>query len=847
MATIFISYRVSDAADQAALLFHMLARRWSADTVFFDQRNLDAGDTFPPMLERAVSGCRLLLLLVGPGWLDEINRRAATPAVDHVRAELQLALARRRQQACEILPVLVKGGRMPDVSQLAPALRPDLGALCSISGWAWGDTDSVRDLLLDRIAERLPFLDALQPRTGPAAAVNAGFQEALRQRSLHFRDPSQLASQLAMALADASVHNRPARVVLVGPAGIGKTQLALQHAQHARRRYACICWLDAADPETLLAGLARCCAEFGLGRPDPANPAAALRRWVDCQPRPWLLVFDGACDAVARLVADASPAVAMHHVVITAAQGRWKAVALPMAAWCSEQGAAYLCARIARATPEEAALLSDELSGMPMALDQAACYIEAEGCSIDDYRRLLADPRSASALLSQAMDTSADTPYAKSIRDTLLIGYAGLSASARQCLCLCARFAPEWLPEQTLRGLQGGQNVLPQPLRAAAGDDAAWIVLRGELQRAGLLSALRESLLDFEGQAPAAAPENMIRLSPLVQRTVRLFVPSTDDDHAVAVALLSHAIAQTASADMHGPRLRALAWHARCVGLEAQDTSSALLARLGGLAFMRLGEPHAALGALRHWRQCCERQAQDAGDPLLARAQLDFAQVALDLKDAEAAEAWARPVMEVSSTARPGTRQADHQLGDQARAVVVKALLQQGRWLEAQATALAVLQDRAAVAQDVDLAVDLLADFGQALRGAGDLARARHIQLQVVSRLVGHGIGAQAVVTAWQQLASTHAALGDFDAALPLQEQVLAARQQAQPAPALQVGSAHAELARTLAGLQRQADAAAHWAQAAGQLRQCLPSGDALRQQVEAEYLTALRGQEELR
>ena len=543
------------------------------------------------------------------------------------------------------------------------------------------------------------------------------------------------------------------------------------------------------------------------------------------------------------MVLDASPSQGGHHVVITSTHPRWKAMVVPVPAWSVDQGAAYLRQRIEPATPEDAEQLSEELAGLPLALDQAACYIENEGCAVEEYRHLLLDPRSAHALLSQRLETSADTPYDKSIRDTVLIAAAALSPAASQCLRLCAAFAPDWLLESALRGVGASPALLPEPLRGAATDEANWIKLRGELHRAGLVIAVRETLLDFEGQATDAEPESVIRMSPLTQRVVRLFLAGAAQDQRIAVGLLTHAIDLEASQAPHWPRLRVLAWHARHVALEGDDADSGLLAKRAGDAFMSLAEPMPAFACRRHWRLYCEQHALDATDPFLIQAQLDFAQVALGLRDFQAAEAWARHVMQAEVRADAALPVPNFQPQAQARSVLVKALLQQERWAEAHDTAWAYLQDRAAVARDVDLAQGLLAGLGQALRGAGKLTQARTVQAQVVAKLSRHHDGTPMETDAWQQLAATEAALGDLDAALALQTRVLAARQSQQPPDALQLGIAHADLAATLDRLSS-AEAARQWALAAHQFNGCLPTHDPLRQHTEAHLKQARTGQE---
>ena len=291
--------------------------------------------------------------------------------------------------------------------------------------------------------------------------------------------------------------------------------------------------------------------------------------------------------------------------------------------------------------------------------------------------------------------------------------------------------------------------------------------------------------------------------------------------------------------------MRALAWHARHVGLEGDDADSALLAKRAGDVLMTLGEPMAALGCRRRWRQHCERRALDTGDPVLVQAQLDFAWVALGLRDFDTAEAWARHVMQAGVPAVDNPADPNDHARALARSVLVKALLQQRRWVEAHDAAREYLQDREAVARNVDLAQDLLNDFGQALRGAGELAKARTVQVQVVAKLAGLNAGTPMETTAWEQLAVTQVALGELDAALTVQTLVLDAREAERPLDPLRLGVAHSNLAATLEKMgYAEAVVAEHWELACRQLSRCLPAHDPLRQHAETRFKQARDGQE---
>ena len=67
---IFISYRRSDAGGYAWALRDYLTMRFGPDTIFFDGERIDDGTAFPDRLRAAVEGCRVLLAVIAPDWLE---------------------------------------------------------------------------------------------------------------------------------------------------------------------------------------------------------------------------------------------------------------------------------------------------------------------------------------------------------------------------------------------------------------------------------------------------------------------------------------------------------------------------------------------------------------------------------------------------------------------------------------------------------------------------------------------------------------------------------------------------------------------------------------------------------
>lgn len=122
LGSIFISYRRHDSEGEAGRLFDDLVGQFGENSVFMDVAGIEAGRDFRKAIDESVATCGVLLALIGPGWLDEKNekgeRRLDDPS-DFVRVETASAL--RRDIA--VIPVLLRGAKMPRSDQLPPDLQ----------------------------------------------------------------------------------------------------------------------------------------------------------------------------------------------------------------------------------------------------------------------------------------------------------------------------------------------------------------------------------------------------------------------------------------------------------------------------------------------------------------------------------------------------------------------------------------------------------------------------------------------------------------------------------------------------------------------------------------------------
>ena len=120
---IFISYRREETAGEAGRLYDHLIDHFGAYRVFMDVDSIAIGADFTKAIIEAISGCSILLVLIGRHWsaVTDVKgiRRIESPQ-DFVRVEVETAL----RQDIRVVPVLVDGAELPQPDDLPASLRP---------------------------------------------------------------------------------------------------------------------------------------------------------------------------------------------------------------------------------------------------------------------------------------------------------------------------------------------------------------------------------------------------------------------------------------------------------------------------------------------------------------------------------------------------------------------------------------------------------------------------------------------------------------------------------------------------------------------------------------------------
>lgn len=126
MPKIFISYRRMDSGSEADIIHNYMMRHFGKNNVFIDVESIPVGRNFRNYLSEQVASNDVVLVIIGSEWARIMKERAHQDN-DFVRIEIESALAQHKL----VIPVLVKGAKMPDFTDL-PASINELQWLNSI-------------------------------------------------------------------------------------------------------------------------------------------------------------------------------------------------------------------------------------------------------------------------------------------------------------------------------------------------------------------------------------------------------------------------------------------------------------------------------------------------------------------------------------------------------------------------------------------------------------------------------------------------------------------------------------------------------------------------------------------
>ena len=397
------------------------------------------------------------------------------------------------------------------------------------------------------------------PGAGRAIPRAARFPGALPQvwkvpaRNPHFTGRGPDLDKLGRALAAG------AAVTVHGMGGVSKTQLATEYAHAHATDYDLVWWVAAEEPALIPDQFAALAARLGIDSPgDPEALQALVCDGLRSVPG-WLLIFDNAdqtTDIGPWLPTGPMPPGIPGHVIVTTRRGGFAAMGpvLDLDVIGLPDAVRMLRARVPRLGQQTGKQIAQELGRLPLALEQAAAWLDRSQIPGLEYLELLRSRGGDLYARGQVSDRS-DT-----IATLWEISVGRITAenpAAVQLLGVCAYMAPEPV---LLDLFTGHADLLPEPLSSAVADrlafsDATAVLVDYSLAKrtpAGLqLHRLVQATIRARDSSLTRPAANMSRESPLMADEVA--GPAMD---VLAVAL--RMLRADAPGEIMGPR-----WHGR--------------------------------------------------------------------------------------------------------------------------------------------------------------------------------------------------------------------------------------------------------------------------------------------
>jgi tetratricopeptide (TPR) repeat protein len=692
----FISYTGADVAWAEWIAWQLKAAGY---TVTIQAWHFRPGMNFVTQMRQALDACQRTVAVISQAYLEK-----STYGSD----EWTAAFTRDDPSSLSLLPVLVEKVELPTL--LRPRVHIDL-------------TDLEPEQAMARLLKGV-HPGPVEPTEAPAFPIGARAEAAgaprfpggrpeiwnLPPRNAAFAGREDLLVELRERLRQSSTAAVVPAQALYGLGGVGKTQLALEYAYRYQSDYDLAWWIVAEAPGAISAGLAALAPRLGLvantSQVADQEQLAALVVEALRQRERWLLIIDNAPDR--QQVAPYLPQGA-GQVLVTSRDPVWGGTAHPVKvnAFTRTESVAFLTQRTGGHDEAVASELAEELGDLPLALEQAAAYLEQTGMSLDRYLRLFRRRREELLKLGEptAYQGTVDTTWKLAIEQLAAGKPAGPAGEA--LLHLCAFLAPEGIPLELLTEYP---DLLPDELAGAAQDELA-------LQHA--VAALhRYSLVESD--------QDGLRVHRLVQAVVRAGMDeqATRDWAAAAVGLVAADLPSRSDDVEFWPACQRLLPHALAaakgsVAVGVEHETAAIINNRVALYLWARAELQEAQEVLQQTHSMIEERL--GPEHLCAAANLGTqGKVLRDLGDLDEA----KRAHERALAIRERRRGVDHLEVAWSLGNLGKVLRELGDLNEAKRThekALLILESRA---EDADVAWGL-GNLGRTLRDLGDLDEAK--------------------------------------------------------------------------------------------------------------------------
>jgi tetratricopeptide (TPR) repeat protein len=432
------------------------------------------GDNFIERMNQALADADRVIAVLSPAYFDS----------EYAKDEWTAALIRARGERDRLLPVRISECEPPPL--LADRIYIDLVDL---------DPEAAAEQLLVGVqyGRAKPEEKRAFPGTGnrSSAVSFPGRHPAIFEvppRLRYFTGRGDLLQALRRQLVEAGTGTVVQAAAVHGLGGVGKTQLAIEYTYRYAADFDLVWWIPSEQPSTISDRLAQLGRRLGLE--ELPRLEEQVGRVFDAlgQRDRWLLVYDNA-----QRPSDLKglrPPAGSGQVLVTSRNPAWGGVAatVPVNVLSREHAVAFLARRTNSSDESTLVKLAGVLGDLPLALEQAAAFLEETSSTPEEYLQLFSDRAKELFTLGQPASTEETiaTTWAVSL-DRLKIEAPG----ARDLLTLCAFLAPDDLPRWLLAEYG---YLLPERVASAMMDKLEFHKVLGALRRYSLISVTADEL-----------------------------------------------------------------------------------------------------------------------------------------------------------------------------------------------------------------------------------------------------------------------------------------------------------------------------------------------------------------
>lgn len=412
-------------------------------TVEIQAWDFKAGSNFVIKMQEATSKSKKTIAVISPEYLnaDFTQPEWASAFVQDPKGENRI-----------LIPILVKDTNLEGLFKSITYI--DLRGLEEISA---------KNKLLEEIKEerKKPNSCPLFPDFNHSISSPPAFPNALPaiwnvpfNQNISFTGREDILNKINEVLS-----SNQSQVVIYGLGGVGKTSIVLEYIYRNLDKYNLVWWIRSEKEEIMSADITQLARKIGfdIKNTDIEDIIENTRQWLSRNTN-WLIIFDNLNNS--EFLKEYIPQGKIGHVIVTSQNSIWDNInSMPLEIFERKESIEFITKKILGSNNESANILAETLGDLPLALNQAISYINAQKIEIDKYVEkynsrgieLLNKPKSS----THTIQTTWDLAFNEIGKDC---------SEALSLLGILAFLSPESIPKLIIDKMSSIKNDMEKPL-----------------------------------------------------------------------------------------------------------------------------------------------------------------------------------------------------------------------------------------------------------------------------------------------------------------------------------------------------------------------------------------------